>query len=185
MFRATLFSLALVALVNPALADEVTDTLSSALQAYEEGDIDYAIEELDYAKQLLAELSSQELTAFLPEPPDGWTREISDENMNAGLAFLGGGFAAEAEYSNGDETFTLSIMADNPMVAGFAGILSNAGLMGLKMHRVGRVKFFENDAQLQTLIDNRILVQAEGAAPVVMVPILELIDFKALEDFGG
>ena len=90
MFRATLFWLTLIALANPSLADEVTQTLSSALQAYEDGDIEYAIEELEYARQLLKEMSSKELTAYLPEPPAGWTREIGDTQMNAGLAFLGG-----------------------------------------------------------------------------------------------
>lgn len=185
MFRATLFSLTLIAMANPSLADEVVDTLSSALQAYEDGDIDYALEELDYARQLLKEMTAQELSAYLPEAPAGWTREISDDGMNAGLAFLGGGVGAEAEYSNGEDSFSLQLMADNPMVAGFAGMIGNAALMGMKMHRVGRVKFFENDEQLLALIDNRILIQAEGAEPPVMIPILERIDFEALEGFGG
>ncbi|MEZ5766571.1 MAG: hypothetical protein R3D80_02165 [Paracoccaceae bacterium] len=147
MFRATMFTLTLIAAANPGLADEVTDTLSSALQAYEDGDIEYAIEELDYARQLLQDLSSQALTGYLPEPPAGWTREISDEGMNAGLAFLGGGVAAEAEYTDGSTRFKVTIMADNPMVAGFAPMIANAGLMGMKMHRVGREKFYENDDQ--------------------------------------
>ena len=47
MFRATIYALALLAIANPSLADEVSDTLSSALQAYEDGDIEYAIEELE------------------------------------------------------------------------------------------------------------------------------------------
>ncbi|MCB1337585.1 MAG: hypothetical protein KDK10_09080 [Maritimibacter sp.] len=185
MFRATFFSLSLIAMANPGLADEVVDTLSAALQAYEDGDIDYALEELDYARQLLKEMNAQELSAYLPEAPEGWTREVSETNMNAGLAMFGGGVGAEAEYSDGTETFTLQIMADNPMVAGFAGMVANAGLMGMKMHRVGREKFFENDNQLIALIDNRILITAEGAAPEVMVPVLEAIDFKALAGFGG
>jgi len=184
MFRATMFTLTLIAAANPGLADEVTDTLSSALEAYQDGDLEYAIEELDYAKQLLQELSSQALVRFLPEAPAGWTREISEDEMTPGLAFLGGGVAAEAEYSNGTETFSLSIMADNPMVAGFGPMIANAGLMGLKMYRVGREKFFENDGQLIALVDNRILIQAEGAPPEVMTEILERIDFSALEAFG-
>ena len=185
MFRATMFTLTLIAAANPGLADEVTDTLSSALQAYEDGDIEYAIEELDYARQLLQDLSSQALTGYLPEPLAGWTREISDEGMNAGLAFLGGGVAAEAEYTDGSTRFKVTIMADNPMVAGFAPMIANAGLMGMKMHRVGREKFYENDDQLIALIDNRILIQTEGAAPEVMIGVLEGIDFAALEEFGG
>lgn len=184
MFRATMVFLGLLALTHPSLADEVTDTLSSALQAYEQGDIDYAMEELDYARQLLQDLSAQALTGFLPEPPEGWTREIAEEGMNAGLAFLGGGVGAEAVYASGNDQFTLTIMADNPMVAGFAPMIANAGLMGMKMHRVGREKFYENDNQLITLVDKRILIQAEGASIEAMRPVLEAIDFKALEDFG-
>jgi hypothetical protein len=184
MFRATSFALLMLSVANPALADEVTDTLSSALEAYEDGDIKYAIEELDYAKQLLQAMSAQELTNFLPEPPAGWTREISESDMNAGLSFLGGGAAAEASYTDGTETVNLSIMADNPMVAMFGGMISNAGIMGLKTHRVGREKFLYQDGDLTGLIDGRILVQAEGAEPEVMIPILEEIDFNGLKDFG-
>jgi hypothetical protein len=184
MFRATSFALLMLSVANPALADEVTDTLSSALQAYEDGDIKYAIEELDYAKQLLQAMSAQELTSFLPEPPEGWTREIGESDMNAGLAFLGGGSAAEASYTDGTERGTLSIMADNPMVAMFGGMISNAAIMGLKTHRVGREKFLYDDGELTGLIDGRIIVQASGAEPEVMIPILEAIDFNALNDFG-
>ena len=185
MFRATMFTLTLIASANPGLADEVTDTLSAALQAYEDGDIDYAIEELDYARQLLQDLSAQALTAFLPEAPAGWTREISEAGTNAGLAMLGGGVAAEAVYTDGSDRFTLSLMADNPMVAGFAPMIASAGMLGLKMHRVGAEKFYENDDQLLALVDNRILVQAEGAPADVMIGVLEKIDFAALEGFGG
>lgn len=185
MFRATFYALILVAIANPTLADEVTDTLSSALQAYSEGDIDYALEELDYAKQLLQEMTTQELVGFLPEAPAGWTREISDDNVTGGLAMLGGGSGASATYTDGAETVEITLIADSPMVTMFAGMLTNAGMLGMKLHRVGREKFVDNDGELTGLIDNRILVQAEGAAPEVMIPLLKGIDFKALQDFGG
>ena len=185
MFRATFYALILVAVANPALADEVTDTLSSALQAYEEGDIEYALEELDYAKQLLQQMTTQELAGFLPDAPAGWTREMADSDVTAGLAMMGGGAGASAEYSNGVDTVEIMMIADSPMVQMFAGMLSNAGMLGMKLHRVGREKFVDNDGELSGLVDNRILIQAEGAAPEVMIPLLEDIDFKALEDFGG
>ncbi|GKY88216.1 hypothetical protein [Sinisalibacter aestuarii] len=185
MFRATFYALVLVAIANPGLADEVSDTLSSALQAYEDGDIEYAIEELDYAKQLLQEMTSQQLTGFLPEAPAGWTREISGDDMNAGLAIMGGGIGAEADYTDGTDSFTITIMADSPMISMFGGMLSNAGMLGMKMHRIGREKFIFNDGELTGLIDNRILIQAKGAEVEVMIPVLETIDFAGLEDFGG
>lgn len=184
MFRATFFALAIIAVTKPALADEVTDTLSSAMQAYEEGDIKYAIEELDYAKQLLQAMSIAELAGFLPEPPAGWTREIVEGDTNAGLAMLGGGSSAEATYTDGTDSVTLTLIADSPMVTMFGGMISNAAMMGMKLHRVGREKFVDNDGELTALIDNRILIQAKGATPEVMIPILEGIDIRALEDFG-
>ena len=76
MFRATMFGLSVLDFTHPALADEVTDTLNSAMQAYQNGDIRYAVEELDYAKQLLQAMKADELSGYLPEAPDGWTREI-------------------------------------------------------------------------------------------------------------
>lgn len=183
MFRAILFSLALVSLSNQALADEVTDTLTSAMNAYEEGDIDYAIEELDYAKQLLQAMKTEELTAFLPDAPPGWTREISDD-MNSGLSMLGGGMGAEAEYSDGSESFTITIMANNPMVTAMGGMVSNAAMLGMKLERVGRQKFVNDDGELTGLIDSRILIQASGAEVETMIGVLETIDYKSLEDFG-
>lgn len=183
MFRATLFALACIAITNPALADEVSDTLSSAMQAYEDGDIDYAIEELDYAKQLLKAMKTDELSNFLPEAPEGWTREINSD-MNAGLAMLGGGVGAEAVYTSGSDNVTLRLMAGNPMVAAFGGMAANAAMMGMKPERIGREKFFFDDGDLTGVIDNRILVQAEGADKARLIDLVSQIDFKALEDFG-
>ena len=89
-------------LALPAAADEISDTLQSALDAYSKGDAAYALEELDYARQLLLELKTEALARFLPEAPEGWTREINSE-MNAGLAMMGGGTGAEASYE-GEES---------------------------------------------------------------------------------
>jgi len=185
MFRTATAAFCLMAASTfAASADDVTDTLESALKAYEEGDIKYALEELEYAKQLISAMKTDALSAFLPEAPDGWTREVNSD-ANAGLAFLGGGVGAEAEYRSDNDRFTISITADNPMVGAMAGMFSNAGVMGVKMERVGRQKFMNQDGELTGLIDNRILVQASGAAVEMMLPLLELIDYKALEDFGG
>ncbi|MGH1368196.1 MAG: hypothetical protein ACRBCL_06230 [Maritimibacter sp.] len=184
MFRATLFAIGLIAATNPLLADEVSDTLSSALEAYEEGDIDYAIEELDYAKQLLQGMKTEALTAFLPAAPDGWSREI-DTEMNAGMAFLGGGVGASAEYMKGSESMSVTIMANNPMVTAFGGMIGNAAMLGMKVERVGREKFLWDDGELTGLIDNRIMIQIEAQDKATALALAEDIDFKALEEFGG
>ncbi|MGR3363560.1 MAG: hypothetical protein ACU0CY_05200 [Maritimibacter harenae] len=184
MFRITSLTAALALATAPVFADEVTDTLSSALAAYEDGDLQYAIEELDYAKSLINAMKTQALEDYLPEPPEGWTLSV-DSDMGAGMAFMGGGVGIEGEYSNGSDRFTISIMVDNPMVSAFGGMLANAAMLGMKVERIGRQKFIVDDGEITGLIDNRILVQADGAAPEVILPLLETMDFEALADFRG
>lgn len=180
-----LAALAIAALVStPVLADEVTDTMSSALQAYEDGDIDYAIEELDYAKSLMQAMKTTALEKFLPEPPDGWTMEI-DTDMGTGMAMFGGGVGTEGTYTNGSDEFSISIMVDNPMVTAFGGMLANAALLGMKVERIGREKFIVDDDEITGLIDGRILIRAEGGDKDMVLDLLGTMDFKALEDFGG
>lgn len=187
MRTATTAALLAAALALPAAADDVTDAISNALAAYEEGDVQYAIEELTFAMQLLNEMKAADLVSFLPEPLDGWTREI-DADMPAGLGMMGGGVGAAAEYSRGSDSFTISLMADNPMVAAMAGMLGNTALMtagGGKMVRVGREKFVDQDGEITGLIGNRVLVQASGDDPDAMLAHLEEMDFRALAGFGN
>jgi hypothetical protein len=178
-------AVALAALPLSARADEVTDTLRSAIEAYEAGDVQYALEEITFAQQLLQAMKAEGLVAFLPPAPEGWSREVNTD-MNDGMAMIGGGTGAEADYSDGDASFTLTLMADNPMVAAMAGMFANPMIMAAsgKITRVGRQKFLDQDGDLTGLIDGRILVQASGADVEVMLPVLEAIDFEGLGKFG-
>lgn len=179
--------LALLAIPAPADADDITDALTAAIAAYEQGEVQDALDEIAYATQLLNEMKTQGLEQFLPEPLDGWTREI-DADMPAGLGMMGGGVGAAAEYSRGSDSFTISLMADNPMVAAMAGMLGNTALMtagGGKMVRVGREKFVDQDGEITGLIGNRVLVQASGDDPDAMLAHLEEMDFRALAGFGN
>lgn len=169
---------------GPGQADDITEALQSAMEAYEDGDTQYALEELEYAKQLLQALKTDALVEFLPAAPDGWSREVNTE-MNAGLAFMGGGTGAEATYDGDGQSITITVMADNPMVAGMAGMIGNAGLMGAKIERVGREKFMVMDDEINGLVDNRILVKASGGDVDAMLALLETMDFRALGKFGS
>ncbi|WP_163848511.1 hypothetical protein [Pseudooceanicola aestuarii] len=177
-------SLALIlVLTSPLAADEVSDTLRSALEAYEEGDLSYALEELDFARQKMMTMKADSLGGFLPPAPEGWTRTVNTE-MSAAMGMMGGGVGAEATYADPDGTeITLSIMADNPMVGAMSGMLANAGMMGMQVERVGRQKFAIQDNTVQGLIDNRILVKGEGEADAVL-DLLGQMDFRELGRFG-
>ena len=178
-----LVAAALAMSVSTAQADDITEALESAMQAYEDGDTQYALEELEFAKQLLQAMKTDELVQFLPDAPDGWNREVNTE-MNAGLAFMGGGSGAEATYDGDGQSITITMMADNPMVAGMAGMIGNAGLMGAQIERVGRQKFMIMEGEISGLVDNRILIQASGGDVDDMLELLETMDFRALGKFG-
>lgn len=183
----TRFSLAAAAVIAgfglPASADEISDTLQSALDAYEEGDTAYALEELDYARQLLLALKTDALVGFLPDAPEGWTREVNTE-MNAGLAMMGGGTGAEATYAGDGKRVTLTIMADNPMVGAMSGMIANAAMYGARVERVGREKFMMKDGEVTGLVANRFLIKASGGSDEEMLALVERIDFGALKSFG-
>ena len=179
--------LAAALFTGAARADEVTDTLQSAIESYEAGDVAYALEELTYAQQLMMAMKADGLAAFLPPAPDGWTMEANTD-MNAAMAMMGGGTGAEGRYTNGTESFTITLTADSPMVGMFAGMFGNAAMLaagGAKTIRVGRERFMDQDGQLTGLIENRILVQATGAPVEVMLPAIEAMDFAELGRFGN
>lgn len=169
---------------GPAASDDVIETIESALQAYKDGDRQYALDELAYATQLLNAMKTEDLSAFLPAAPDGWSREV-DTEFASGMSFMGGGIGASADYSGGGDSFSITLMADNPMVASMAPMLANAGLMGGKMVRVGREKFVAQDDEIMGLVGNRILVQVSGGDPDLVLPMLESMDLSGLAAFGS
>lgn len=169
----------------PAAADEVTETIQSALDAYNDGDLSYAAEELNFALQLLKEMRAGDLQAFLPEPMDGWTREI-DADAAAAMGMMGGTGAVATYFRDGAD-FTITIVMDSPMVTGMAPLLSNpaiAASSGGKLVRVGREKFISMDGDLSGLIGNRVLIQADGDDMDAIVAHLETMDFRELAQFG-
>jgi len=175
--------LMLTAFALPAEADDVSDLMDSALKAYEDGDIQYALDELDMARAKLLEMKTASLGSFLPEAPDGWTREINTE-MSQGLAMMGGGVGAEATYTDPDGArIKITLMADNPMVMSMSGMIANAAMMGMKTERIQRQKFAIQDRQMMALIANRILVQTDGD-PEKTRPLLDKMDFGEMSRFG-
>ena len=169
----------------PAAADEVSDTIQSALDAYSEGDLAYATEELTFALQLLKEMRAGDLMGFLPEAQEGWTREL-DPDTAAALAMMGGTGAA-AEYSSGSDDFTITLIMDSPMIAGMAAMFSNPALVTSgqgKLVRVGREKFISMDGTISGLIGNRVLVQAEGDDTDAILSHLGTMDLRGLSQFG-
>lgn len=180
-------ALAAAPVVAPALADEFTDVVQSALDAYAEGDVTVAIEELDYAMKLLNDIKAASLAEFLPQPLAGWTRadEADPEGAGMAMAMLGGGNAAAATYTKGGESFTVTLMANSPMVSGLGAMITGmAGLGGGRPVRIQRTQFTMNEGELQGVVDGKVLVSVSGNATIEdKTAHLEAMDFGALGDF--
>lgn len=187
ILTSTVCALALFA--GATQADEITDNLNDAISAYEEGEIQEAVEIVEYVQTLLSKKRSGTLKEVLPEPLAGWTRKEGDVSDNAtAMAMMGGGTMVEARYRKEDGTdLNLQIMADTPMIAMMAAQLGNAAIMA-QLGEVKRIKrqkvLLNNDGGLQALIDNRFFVQMEGrASHEDMLAYFEALDIKAMKDF--
>lgn len=180
-------ALALVlAATQPAAADEFTDVVESALEAYAEGDIAAATEELDFAKQLLTEMKAQSLSVYLPEPLDGWTREAADAGgAMPALGMFGGGTAAAASYSRGTEELTITLLANSPMVSGIGAMVSGLAAVGSNRPvRIQRTQFSVDGENMQGVVGGKVLVSVEGNASIEdKTAHLEAMDFRALGNF--
>lgn len=183
--RSPLLSAALIlALAAPsAMADEIEDTISAALEAYRAGDLARTREELDYAAQLVSQLKAQGLSAFLPEPMAGWIRSMQDAQS---AAMFGGGLFAGADYEKDGETVSIQLIADSPIIMGMSAIFANPALMAAqgRVKRIGRERVLIQDDQITGIVANRIMIQITGSAPEnVKLAYLEAIDLRALADF--
>lgn len=174
-----------IASATPVLADDIEDTIKSALDAYRDGDAAYAADELSFALQLLKERQAGDLQSFLPAPRANWIRK-NDEDAAAAIGFMGG-TGAVAEYKSGSKRFTITLMMDSPMIAGMAAMISNPAVIassGGKLVRVGREKFASMDGNVTGLVGNRVLIQAEGDDTDAIIDHLETMDLRGLSQFG-
>jgi len=185
--RHVLTAAAVAALLGlPAGADEIEDALSRALDAYRAGDFALAKEETDYASTLLAERKAAGLKGFLPDALTGWTRRDEADGAQS-LGAFGGGIVASASYTGDRGEVTVTLMADNQLVASMAAMLSNTAFMSQMgtVRRTGRQTYvITQDGTVQALVAGRILAQVEGSAPVEdKTAYFEAIDFAALAGF--
>ncbi len=187
-FAAAAFLAGAVLSVGPATADEFTDVLESALAAYGEGDMVGAREDLDYAVQLLAAMKSEGLAAFLPAPLPGWTKEAATEDASgagAAMAMFGGGTAAAARYLRGEEEFTLTLIANSPMVTGISAMVSGlGGVAGAETRRIQRTQFMVTGGEIQGVVADKVMITASGSAqPDDIFATIEAMDLRALGNF--
>lgn len=180
LFCATVIA---AALALPVKADEVSDTIAAALEAYEAGDLKLASEELAFAKQLVDQQKAEGLSAFFPDALPGDEKTIeAPQNVGA----FGGGQIATVRYEGPDGDVDITLTANNAMVASMGQLFGNTALMGTmgKVTRIGRQKLvISNDGEIQGMIGN-VFMQVGGDAPVEKKrAYVEQLPFGDIADF--
>ncbi len=153
-----------------AYADDVTDSIDEALDAYKEGEYSAAVESLNYASQLINQKKGGKLSSLLPEPLDGWTAKTSKSSAS-GAAMFGGGITAERKYVKGDNNVSIEIVADSPLIQSMMMMFSNpmyATSDGGKLEKIKRqkaiVKFNPDNKRgdIKIVVAKRFLVTIKG-----------------------
>jgi len=184
MIRKTSTIVLAAALMHSAqvAADEFTDTIDAALEAYAADDVNAAAEELSYASTLLQTIKGERFAALLPEALDGWTREV-DMEANAAVGMFGGGVTATGDYTGPSGNVRIQMMADNPSIMTMAGMYANPQMMSSmgEVIRVKRQSFVDQDGELTGVIGGRVLITVNGnASRDDKKAYLEAMDFGAI-----
>jgi hypothetical protein len=178
-----------VALLAPARADDVADQINEALSAYGRKDIPTAIAGLDAALSLLRQMRADSYGALLPEAPAGWTAD-KVETIAAGMAMAGGGTGATRKYHKGNDTVTMSILTDSPLLQ-VMSTLAAAGMTGMggmqtRIVNGRRTIYAKDDGSFTAIVADRILVRVEGRGQPedTLKQFLAAVDFAAVENVG-
>ena len=180
-----LWVLAGMAWASAARADDVTDLINKALDAYRGHDTQAAMTSLDAASTLLRQARADALKAMLPLPPPGWTGD-SPETSAVSAAMLGGGTNASRVYHNGVQQVEVQITTDSPMLQGMAALINSplAAAAGTRTVMVGGrpVAYTESDNGYMALIGEKIILKVDGNK---QTPEPTLRTFVAAIDFDG
>jgi len=193
-FRALLISASLIA-TPLVFADEVTEQINMGIQAYNDGELRQAAQELQYAVAQIQEMLNSSYTKLMPGPLAGWDAEEPEAQTSA-MAMMGGGTQVSRQYRKigSNESVRIQLMADSPFLQAMSMMLSNPMLMqsdpSTKLYRQGRyrgmIKHQTNSDrwEISLLVANRILVQVSGEGLKSKAPAeayVKALDLKAVE----
>ena len=190
--RAALVSVSTLLLTGSIVADEVTDTISEAVEAYKKGEYTRATEDLTYVLELLKQKKGDNLKNFLPEPLEGWTADEATF-QTAGSAMLGGGTMISRTYHKFKSKITIEMVTDSPMMQGIAMMLSNpmfASSDSGKLTRINREKAMikyskkNSSGDITMVVDKRFMITVKGkeVSKEELLDYAKAIDIKKLKE---
>ncbi len=195
-FKAIALVMAVAMCSGVAYADDVLEAIQEATEAYNEKAYTEAVESLEYAKQLIQQLTSEGLKNFLPKPLEGWkAKEAKSQN----LGMMGGSAGIEQEYwkagsgNQGRSRVTMSIMGESPMFQGMMGMFNPAivGSTGGKLQKIKRnkavVKYSADNRKGEIMINVKkkylVIVKGSNVDKEDLMNFATAVDYKGLKNF--
>jgi hypothetical protein len=179
----------------PVCADEILDAMNEAIEAYKEKEYAEAAESLDYAKQLILQMRSENIMKVLPEPLPGWESKTAQTQS---MGMLGGMAGVEKEYfkpgtgDQGRKRITINIMAESPMMQGMMAMFNPAyaGAQGGKLQKIKRNKAIvkynpdSRSGEANVLVKKSYIVSIKGNSvdKKDLLDYAEAVDYKGLKD---
>ena len=179
----------------PACADEILDSINEAIEAYNDKEYAEAAESLDYAKQLIQQLRSENIMKFLPEALPGWESKTAETQS---MGMLGGMSGVQKEYwkpdtgDQGRKRITINIMGESPMMQGMMVMFNPAyaGAQGGKLQKIKRnkaiVKYNPDSrrGEANVLVEKKYIVAIKGNSvdKKDLLDYAEAVDYKGLKD---
>jgi len=187
IIRVLIVSLCIVsAPFSPARADDIIDQINEALAAYDRKDLPTAMAGLEAALNLMRQSRADTYGALLPAAPDGWTAD-DVETVAVSVAMAGGGTGASRKYHKGNDTVTVSILADSPLLQAMSALASSglAAMGGMRTQIVNgrRTVYIKDDGSFTTIVGDRVLVRVEGKGlpEDALKQFLTAVDFAAVD----
>lgn len=196
MRKTTIIALATaLTLSGAARADEVSEQIEAAQQAYESGELRSAVDTLNFAVAKIQEQMTAKILELLPNPLDGWTADAA-QSQTGGMAAMITGTTLSRRYTREEDgaEITLNLMADSPMMPMLTMAMSMPFVMqsnqdmktySFKGHR-GMVEHAADSSEYEItlMIGSRLVIQGEGSKLADIKPIeayFEQLDLDAIQ----
>lgn len=177
-------AMVLTALAPQVQADEISDAITAAGEAYAAGDLNGTATALQSASSAVANQRSAALAAFLPDTVEGWTVE-ADPTFAEGMAMMGGGVGAMKRYSREDGTqISISVMVGGQLMLGMMEMFKTPEMLAMMgtTHEIQGLTFVDQGNSLMGLVGSNTLVQAEGGPADLIKPLMEQVNLKGMAE---
>lgn len=175
------------------MADDIEDQIQAGLKAYQDKDYKIAVDELKYAMAGLEKLAQNDNQKLLPPVLEGWTMTVDDGTAQTAMSMMGGGTTIGANYTLGNETVHIQIIANSPMISVVGMMINNPMMVSMdentKPYRYKRIKGVKktegNNTEITLLLVGQIMLRLDGENlkdAAVLEQYLDKIDMNALKE---